>query len=257
MKAVVIRPAVLAFAGAVCATGLVGIANTASAAPALAVARCGNHSLAVTRSYTQGGAGHSWLALIYRNVTSHTCTVSGYPGVDAIKGNGAVLTHAKRTKSGYGGGGPLRTVAVARGAYASASVEWLNFNGATGGACRHSAAIDTIVANTSRIHRLAVSVSVCGLQVHPTVAGTPQYPHYGPAQLYWLRGSKVDAAGMNYYFLNAEQQLKTAKAYPTQVAELAQLSSFPDTGLTAKQIKQARADVRDLDSFFATPGLYS
>jgi hypothetical protein len=84
----------------------------------------------------------------------------------------------------------------------------------TGGACRFSAGVNTIVANTTRVHRLAVSVSTCGLQVHPTVPGTGLYPHYGPAQRDWIVGSTVDAAGMNYYFLNAEHQLKLAKIYP-------------------------------------------
>ena len=30
-------------------------------------------------------------ALIYRNVTSHACTVYGYPGLDAISSTGHVL----------------------------------------------------------------------------------------------------------------------------------------------------------------------
>ena len=113
------------------------------------------------------------------------------------------------------------------------------------------------MANTSAVHRLPVSVSVCGLQVHPTVAGTPQYPHYGPAQHYWIAGAKASAAEQGRYFLAAQNQLASGKAYPTQVAQLKQLRSFPLTSLTPAQIKQARADVKALDSFFATAGLYS
>jgi Protein of unknown function (DUF4232) len=248
------RLVVLATAGVVT---IAGLTTTATAASAATVPRCGNGSLAVTRTYVDSGAGHSWMALVYRNHTKRTCTVSGYPGLDAIGRKGHVLAHAARTISGYGGRGHLGLVRVRPGGYASASVEWLNFNGGTGGSCRFSAAVNTIVAGTARVHRLPVSVSVCGLQVHPTVAGTPQYPHYGPAQHYWTQGAKVDAAGMNYYFLKARHELKTAKTYPTQVAELTQLNSLPDTGLTAKQIKEARADVKALDRFFATPGLYS
>jgi Protein of unknown function (DUF4232) len=234
-----------------------GLAATATVASAASVPQCGNSALTVTRTYVDSGAGHSWMALIYRNSTAHTCAVSGYPGLDAIGPKGHVLAHATRTLSGYGGGGHIGSVHVAPGGYASASVEWLNFNGATGGSCRFSTAVNTIVADTTRVHRLPVSVSKCGLQVHPTVAGTPAYAHYGPAQRYWTQGANVDAAGMNYYFIKARHELKTAKNYPTQVAELTQLISLPDTGLTPKQIKEARADVKALDSFFATPGLYS
>jgi hypothetical protein len=248
------RLVVLATAGAITAAGLTA---TAAAASAAAVPQCGNAALAVTRTYVDSGAGHSWMSLIYRNATTHSCTVSGYPGLDAVGPKGHVLAHAVRTVSGYGGGGHVSSVTVRPGGFASASVEWLNFNGATGGSCRFSAAVKTIVANTNRVHRLPVSVSVCGLQVHPTVAGTPQYPHYGVAQRYWTQGGNAIAAKMNYYFGHARHALKTAKVYPTQVAELTQLISLPETGLTKKQIKEARADVKDLDDFFATPGLYS
>lgn len=251
MTTVRARLAVLAAAAALSTAGL---AATATAASAQSVPRCGNASLAVTGTNVESGAGHSWMSLIYRNTTTHSCTVTGYPGLDAISRTDHVLAHATRSQSGAE---RLSTVTIQPGRYASASVEWLNFNGRTSGPCRFSAAVNTIVANTTRVHRLPVSVSVCQLQVHPTVAGTPRYPNYGPAQHYWIEGSKVDAAGTNYYLLNAEQELKTAKIYPTQVSELAQLASFPNTGLTPKQIKQAHADVNALDTFFATPGLYS
>jgi hypothetical protein len=248
------RLAVLATAGVLTTAGLTATAATASAQ---SVPRCGNGSLTVTRTYVDSGAGHSWMALIYRNRTTRTCTVSGYPGLDAITHNGHVLAHAARTLSGYGGGGHLGRVTIRPGGYASASVEWLNFNGSTSGPCRFSAAVNTIVANTARVHRLPVSVSVCDLQVHPTVANTPQYPHYGPAQHAWMKGATVVAADMNRYFDQAKRELKISNDYPTQVKELAQLSSLPDTGLTPKQMKEARRDVKALNSFFATPGLYS
>jgi hypothetical protein len=246
------------------AAGLCAAALTSGAAAAVlaepasaaAVPRCGNASLAVTRTFVQGGAGHSWMALVYRNATNRTCTVRGYPGLDAITRSGHVLAHAVRTSSGYGGAGHLTTVTIVPGGYASASVEWLNFNGHTGGACRFSAAVNTIVANTGRVHRLPVSVSVCGLQVHPTVHGTPGYPDFGPAQRWWIRGSSAIAADQNYYFGKARLQLQAAHVYPTQVAQLAQLASFPDTGLTAAQIATVRADVKALNAFFGTPGLY-
>lgn len=247
------RFAVLATAGVLTTAGLAAAATTAAASSA---PRCGNGSLAVTRTYVDSGAGHSWMALIYRNTTSHSCTVFGYPGLDAIGSEGHVLAHAARSLSGYGGGGRLGTVTIRPNGYASAGVEWLNFNGRTSGSCRFSAAVNTIVANTTRVHRLSVSVSVCKLQVHPTVGGTPRYPNYGPAQRVWIQGSKVDAADMNYYLRKAEQALKSARVYPTQVHQLAQLASLPDTGLTPTQIKLARADVKSLDNFFATPGLY-
>lgn len=249
MTTVRTRVGVLAATGALAATGL---AVTATSAAARSVPTCGNSSLAVTRSFVDSGMGHSWMTLVYRNKTSHSCTLKGYPGLDAVRHNGSVLAHARRVRDGK----PIRTITVRPGRYASASVQWENFNGATGGSCAFSAYVNTVVADTGRVHRLNVSVSRCGLQVHPTVAGTPPYPNYGPAQHDWIQGAHVDAAGMNRYFRAAAKQLSKSGDYPKQVKELKQLASFPDTGLTRKQRRQARADVKDLDSFFATPGLY-
>jgi hypothetical protein len=246
------RLGVLAACGVLATAGLVTTAGDASAAtPA-----CGNSALSVNRTFVQGGAGHSWMSLVYRNTTHHTCTVSGYPGLDTISKTGHVLAHAKRTLSGYGGGGTLHTVTILPGHYASASVEWLNFNPATSGDCVHGVAVRTVVANTSLVHRLSVSTTACGLQVHPTVTGTPGYPNFGPAQYYWIAGSNVDAAHVNLFLTKAKQQLQAAHVWPTQVAQLAQLISFPPTGLTPAQVAQARADIKALDLFFGTPGKY-
>jgi hypothetical protein len=250
MSTVRTRLGVLATSGVLAAAGL---ATGATAAVAQSLPACGNSALDVTRTYVDSGMGHSWMLLVYRNRTAHSCTVTGYPGLDAIGPKGHVLANARRTLNG----GHVRTITIQPGGYASAGVEWENFNGATGGSCGFSTAVNTIVANTSRVHRLRVSVSRCGLQVHTTVAGTPLYPNYGPAQHEWIKGATVDAADMGRYFDAAAKQLKKSGDYPTQVKELLQLASLPDTGLTAKQQKEARTDVKDLDQFFATPGLYN
>jgi hypothetical protein len=244
-----------ALIGAV-ALSTAALVATAASASAVTVPRCVDASLAVTRTFTQGGAGHGWMALIYRNVTHGSCTVHGYPGLDAIGSNGHLLAHATRTLSGYGSGGHLATVTIPAGGFASAGVEWLNFDPRTSGPCAFSSTVNTIVANTSTVHRLSVSVGTCKLQVHPTVAGTPQYPDFGPAQQYWIAGSRVLAADMDRYLAKAEHWLTTARTYPTQVAELTQLIGLPITGLSSAQIKTARADTKALNGFFGTPGLY-
>ncbi len=252
MTSIRTRLGVVAAGGVLAAAGLVTTAADASAS----VPACGNSALSVNRTFVQGGAGHSWMSLVYRNTTRHACTIGGYPGLDTVSKTGHVLAHAKRTLSGYGGGGSLHTITLQPGHYASASVEWLNFNPKTSGACAFGSAVRTVVANTSLVHRLSVSTSACGLQVHPTVAGTPGYPNFGPAQYYWIAGSTVDSAHVNLYLNKAEQQLKAPKVWPTQVAQLKQLISYPPTGLTPAQVKQARADIKALDGFFGTPGKY-
>ncbi|MGN6605554.1 MAG: DUF4232 domain-containing protein [Jatrophihabitans sp.] len=245
------RLTVAAASAALAAAGGVTLATNAAAqtvAPA-----CGNQALTVTRSFAQGAAGHSFMELIYRNHTTHACSVHGYPGLDAVGPHGHVLAHAARTTFD---GGP-RTITIRPGGYASAGVEWENFNPVTSGPCRYSAAIVTTVANTTLAHRLAASVSICGLEVTPTVAGTPLAPGYGPAQHDWIVGARVSSAEQGLWWTRAKHALAATGGYPTQVHELTQLIALPETSLTPAQIAQAHHLVHDLDAFFATPGLYS
>ena len=143
------------------------------ASDASGVRACGDHSLSVTATAPQGATGHGNLVLRFRNRTSRACSLYGYPGVDALTASGHVLAHAHRTVAGFTGGSThgVRTVVVRPGHYASADVEWLNFNPRTSGACRFSHAIAVTPANTGHTVHRARSVSACRLQVHPTVPG--------------------------------------------------------------------------------------
>jgi hypothetical protein len=167
-----VRTSVLATAtvaaAAVCLLAVPGKAHGSAAAAA-----CGNAALTVSATQPQGATGHGALVLRFKNRTAHTCTLYGYPGLDALNVHGHVLKHAKRTVSGFAGGSRhgVRTISVAPGHYASATVEWLNFHPRTGTACRFSASIATTPAGTAHTVRLRRSVSVCDLQVHPTVRG--------------------------------------------------------------------------------------
>lgn len=146
------------------------------AAPALAtttVPACGNHSLTVSATRENGATGHSNFVLLFKNKTHSSCSLFGYPGLDALNSHGHAIAHAKRTVLGFTGGSHhgLRTIVVKPGHFASADVEWHNFNFRTGGACKFSHSVAATPANTGHTVHLARSVSVCGLQVHPTVAG--------------------------------------------------------------------------------------
>lgn len=149
------------------------LAVPGSAHGSTAARPCGNAALKVSATHTQGATGHGSLVLWFRNRTSHTCTLYGYPGVDALSASGHVLAHAKRTLSGFTGGSVhgVRTVVLKPGKYASADVEWLNFHPKSGRGCRFSASVAATPAGTSHTVHLKRSVSVCDLQVHPTVRG--------------------------------------------------------------------------------------
>ncbi|MDQ1745074.1 MAG: hypothetical protein QOE23_3413 [Pseudonocardiales bacterium] len=150
----------------------IGLVTGSGPAGATAPA-CGNSSLDYGVSRTDGFAGHSAFVLLYRNHTRSHCTLYGYPGLDAMASNGHVIAHARRTLLGSAGGSRqgLRVIDLPPGGFASATVEWANFNPATSGPCRYSAGVDETAPNTTRTVPLRRSVSICSLQVHPTVLG--------------------------------------------------------------------------------------
>lgn len=160
-------------AGTIAAAALTAGLVTGTGPAGAAVPSCGNTSLRVNHSATQGATGHSNMVLWFRNITSSTCSLYGYPGLDALGPQGGVLAHAQRTLHGFTGGASAeRTIVLTPNALASSDVEWHNFNFSTGGPCTFSSSIATTPPNTSHTVHYPVSVSVCGLEIHPTVAGS-------------------------------------------------------------------------------------
>lgn len=166
--------------GAAAGTALIAgaVAGAALAAPAHAAVRpaavpsCDGGLVHVTHTAPQGAMGTSAMVLRFRNIGQSTCSLHGYPGLDALRRDGSVLAHAKRVMDGsVGGARRIRTIVLQPNQVASASVQWYNFNPTTGGSCAFSAKIAVTPANTSTTTKFPVSVSRCGLQVHPTVAG--------------------------------------------------------------------------------------
>lgn len=163
----------LVVASSATALASVAIGLAAGAGPAgAAVPACGNTSLDYGLSRTDGFAGHSAFVLEFRNHTHATCSLYGYPGLDAMASNGTVMAHAKRTLVGSPGTRRvLRVINIPPGGFASATVEWANFNPVTSGPCLHSAGIRETAPNTTKIVPQRRSVNICSLEIHPTVRG--------------------------------------------------------------------------------------
>jgi hypothetical protein len=167
------RSLAAAAAGTALVAGLTALPAQAHAAvqPA-AVPACRGALIHIAHTVPEGAMGTSAMVLRFRNISQSTCSLYGYPGLDALRNNGTVLAHAKRVRDGsVGGARRIRTIVLEPNHLASASVQWYNFNPTTGGACAFSAKIAVTPANTSTTTKFPVSVSKCGLQVHPTVAG--------------------------------------------------------------------------------------
>ena len=137
------------------------------------VTQCADTALTVAAGGQQGATGHSSVVLLFTNRLPIACTIRGYPGLDALSSSGGVLAHATRTMSGFAGGAhAIASLTVAPGQTVSALAEWLNFNPATSGPCTTSASVAVTPANTADTVPLPLHVTVCGLQIHPTVAGS-------------------------------------------------------------------------------------
>lgn len=154
-------------AGAVVGRAAIAAAATSTTGPQA----CNDAALAVTATGTQGATGHSNFVLEFKNISGARCTLRGYPGLDAIGKQGSVLAHAKRTLHGFTGGTDhITTILVRPDKFASADVEWMNF-GPRGGTCKGSLSVNATPANTGYTVHLDKQVTLCSLQVHPTVAG--------------------------------------------------------------------------------------
>ena len=167
------RTSTLAGAALAVSAGMATALVVAAGPAAATVPACGNASLDYGITRTDGAAGTSSFVLLYRNHTSGTCSLRGYPGLDAMSSAGRVIAHATRTVSGSAGGAShgVQTINIPPHGYASATVEWKNFNPVTSGTCRFSAGVNTTAPNTTRIVPERRSVSICSLQIHPTVLG--------------------------------------------------------------------------------------
>jgi hypothetical protein len=159
-----------AIAAGVLAAGLGIAAGPAGAQP---VSACGDHALIVTASHIQGATGHGNLILRFENRSHHSCSLRGYPGVTAKTKEGQTLKHAKHTVNGFTGGSRhgVQTIVVRPGHFASADLEWHNFNFHTGHNCRFAPYLEVRPAHTTLTAVHKRDVSLCALQVHPTVAG--------------------------------------------------------------------------------------
>jgi hypothetical protein len=142
---------------------------------AAAVPRCKGALLKISHAHPQGAAGHGFVTLRFRNISQATCSLRGFPGLDALKKNGAVLAHAKRTLHGMGGAHKVRTVVLDPNRVASAETEWVNFK-ANGTDCAFSHSIAVTAPNTKRTVHFKVRASKCGLKVHPVVKGRSGQP---------------------------------------------------------------------------------
>jgi hypothetical protein len=138
-----------------------------------AATTCKAKQLRTTLSQASPGATHHGYVIHFKN-RGRICTITGYPGVDALNTRGHRILSAKRTSTGYLGGvasGGLPKIHLAKGKTASAIVEWIDL----GSPCPRARslritapdAVTSVVFSPKSLR----SETLCHLEVHPVVAG--------------------------------------------------------------------------------------
>lgn len=104
-----------------------GTTGSTSAAKSSSVPACGNDDLRIYWGYGGEGQPLQAGAVVFKNISTHTCTLQGYPGA-AIKDSGTVI-NATRVLNGDRGDLPLLTspplVTLAPGGVSYSVLEWL------------------------------------------------------------------------------------------------------------------------------------
>jgi hypothetical protein len=151
-------------------TGRVVGSTAKNAAPAT----CQGKELGITLTQASPGLTHHGYVIEFKN-RGGACTISGYPGVDALNAKGHRVLSAKRTKSGYLGGvasGPFPKVHLAKGKTASAMMEWIDL----GSPCPQAQSLRITPPNAVKSVVLSPkslkSETLCRVEVHPVVPGT-------------------------------------------------------------------------------------
>jgi hypothetical protein len=166
------------------------LTSAAILVPAVALAASGStsapQSSSVSRCFTsqltdwigvpgEGSAGSTFYELEISNVSRHTCTLFGYPGVSAVRGGHQLGSAASRDTSD-----PDTLIRLAPGATAHAIVQITDVTNFSPGACRPAGATGLRVYAPNAFASIVVPFSFQGcsrrgplyLHVTATVAGT-------------------------------------------------------------------------------------
>jgi hypothetical protein len=152
------------------------VSVTATSAPAGSVSACMSAQIATT-STDNSGMGHIGVVLIFRNSSTQSCRLQGYPGAAALDAAGHQVVQATRTLNGFfralpaGEGPPV--VNLAPGASASAFIEGTDVpvNGAT--SCPTYPKLLVTPPNTFVSVPIDKAMPGCTpIQIHPVVPGT-------------------------------------------------------------------------------------
>jgi hypothetical protein len=134
---------------------------------------CTGEQLTVTGSPLSSQSDAAGVLLSYVNSGKDPCTLTGYPGAALVDGASQPLADAARTPAGFFGGltsGEAPRVVLYGSVTGSAVIEWTTAQHGDS-QCHQDAELLSTPPGTTATASYGVQPMVCGLQVHPVVAG--------------------------------------------------------------------------------------
>lgn len=130
---------------------------------------CLTNHLSISDKPAPGGLEHVATVLVFTN-HGPTCTLTGYPGVDGLRGGTAVVHFQRTLRGDLGGATSTKTVTVPAGGSASALFEGLGAP-ATGQSCTRYTSLLVTPPNNRQSVPLTSKAPICSPQIHPVVPG--------------------------------------------------------------------------------------
>lgn len=129
---------------------------------------CADSQVDVTVTNSTGVLGLARAVIVFRNVSSSTCSLSGYPKVNESEASGANSAPAAPVPAGY----PPDRVPIVKQATASASVTTTSLDPQCTSAVSSRLHLVVTAPNQSRPRALTLAKPIClPLEVHPIVTG--------------------------------------------------------------------------------------
>ena len=138
------------------APATVTVTNTPAAPAPEAVGPCADADLEVTNGTMESANTQRHVTLSFKNTSSHSCTLVGYPGADLVSPPGGVLINVPRRPANAA---PHLTLNP--GDVASADVTAYAIDTATGNACPRWGSLVVTPPNGFVSHRLNVDLPIC------------------------------------------------------------------------------------------------
>jgi Protein of unknown function (DUF4232) len=125
-----------------------------------AVSQCSDDDLSVISGTMQSADTQRHVALSFINVSSHPCTLVGYPGADLVTPVGGVLINVPRRPAAA-----AHRLTLAPNDVANADVQSYAIDTTTGNDCARWGTLVVTPPNAFRSHPLNVDLPICGASV--------------------------------------------------------------------------------------------